>query len=352
MVAGANVTPMRAIVQPSRVLLVDFNRNRWQWLDGVEEDAELNPTAKVLASVLARRCADHITGDCFPRNELLMRLMGGKSVDTVQRAFRALEARGWLRRGEARGRGSKAAVTFLMTAKVIYLKAVETTPSEAKPATCGAKTSQASALEKAADMQQKHRKYAASRIYPKSIQKEREQSDDALGRPSPQCSKFVPTGSDWADEWDQYHAAKGFQPLAVIGLRISHNGVDGYDLPFNRPPKADHNEIDRAIAMKFAAWATAEAAKAYRLEQSGNPAMYVAQSDNWLKQKRWNEFLEHLQVTGADVSGIDGTARLLEAIIKCGGYVPSSARSANLAAHMVQTGLVMPEDLRRVGVHL
>lgn len=265
----ANVTPMRAAAQPSRAPLGDFNRNRWQWLDGVEEDAELNPTAKVLASVLARRCADHITGDCFPRNELLMRLMGGKSVDTVQRAFRALEARGWLRRGEARGRGSKAAVTFLMTAKVIQLKAVETTPSEAKPTTCEAKTPQGSAPEKAADMQlsdnkraadmqQKHRKYAASRIYPKSIQKEREQSNDALSRPAPHLSKFVEAGSDYAGEWDQYHAAKGFQPLAVIGVQVKRDGIAGYDLPFNRPPRADADATDRRIAEKFATWATAK----------------------------------------------------------------------------------------------
>ncbi len=259
----ANLTPMRATAQPSRAPLGDFNRNRWQWLDGVEEDAELNPTAKVLASVLARRCADHITGDCFPRNELLMRLMGGKSVDTVQRAFRALEARGWLRRGEARGRGSKATVTFLMTAKVIQLKAAERAQHDAKTPQISeperAANMQLSNEERAADMQQKHRKYAASRIYPKSIQKEREQSSDASSRPAPHFSKFVETGSDYATEWDQYHAAKGFQPLAVIGVQVKREGIAGYDLPFNRPPRADGDATERRIAEKFAAWATAEA---------------------------------------------------------------------------------------------
>jgi len=142
--------------------------------------------------------------------------------------------------------------------------------------------------------------------------------------------------------------------LSVFGAKNSKVGFEAFWEIYPRPKnRAESQEaFEAAIAEGVNESWLIQAAKAYRLEQSGNPAMYVAQSDNWLEQKRWNEFPEHLQATGADLSGIDGTARLWAATIKRGGYVPSSAISANLAAHMVQTGLVMPDDLRRVGVHL
>lgn len=262
----ANVTTLRAVAQPSRAPIGDFNRDRWTWLDAVQEDTDLTPSAKVLASILARMNPD---GDCFPRNDYLIKRMGGTSEDTVQRAFKALAGRGWLRRSEGRGRTSKPVVTFLMPGEVVPLTPRLSAPTvardEAKPAEppqeCGADKAADMRFyetEKAADMRFNSRKNAVSRIYTKTKQKERAVADEALSRPSPQLRKFVPVGSDFAIEWDQYHDAKGFEPLAVIGLRVMHDGVACYDLPFNRPPKADAPDLDRTIALKFATWATAE----------------------------------------------------------------------------------------------
>lgn len=262
----ANVTALRAVSQPSRAPIGDFNRDRWTWLDAVQEDTALTPSAKVLASILARLNAD---GECFPHNDYLMKRMGGTSADTVQRAFKALAGRGWLRRSEGRGRRSKPTVTFFMQGKIVPLTprmSAQTAPTDAAKPTekqqdCGADKAadmRFNETEKAADMRFDSRKNAVSRIYTKTKQKERAAADDALSRPSPQLRKFVPVGSDFAIEWDQYHEAKGFQPLAVIGLRVTRDGVACYDLPFNRPPKADAPDLDRRIALKFATWATAE----------------------------------------------------------------------------------------------
>lgn len=261
----ANVAQMRPTVQPSRTPLGDFSRNRWAWLDGVEEDTELPPSAKVLASVLARRVADHVSGDCFPGNALLMRLMGGKSEDTVQRAFKALAARGWLRRSEGRGRGNKAAVTFLMPGKVVSLtahmeaKATATPPKsdQKTPQTCGqekAADMRFQETEKAADMRAKGRTNAASRIEPKSNQKGREAAQSRQPCPVNILAVVSPDDSEGRiEDWNAWLTKRGYPTLQELRCCDDQGR---YGLPSARPPHtADETDRDHQRAHRWATWA-------------------------------------------------------------------------------------------------
>ena len=89
------------------------------------------------------------------------------------------------------------------------------------------------------------------------------------------------------------------------------------------------------------------AARRYAKEQAGNKAMYVCQSDNWLKAKRWRD---------ADTQGDqpEGKPRDLPSfwadMIKQGRLVPASAVSPALAMEMLDRGLVDRVDLARIGV--
>lgn len=257
----ANVTALRAVSQPSRAPIGDFNRDRWTWLDAVQEDTALTPSAKVLASILARLNAD---GECFPHNDYLMKRMGGTSADTVQRAFKALAGRGWLRRSEGRGRRSKPTVTFFMQGKIVPLTprvTAQTAPSDAAkptetPQDCGADKAadmRFNTTEKAADMRFNSRKNAVSRIYTKNNQKERAQSNETLSRPCPHLREVAYFGSDREAEWNAGLARRGYPPLSEIGVKTSDAGGVGYDIPFRRTPNSD-DAIGVRIARDWADW--------------------------------------------------------------------------------------------------
>lgn len=77
----------------------------------IADIAQGTPNAKCLASVIVTQAADHITADCFWKNERFAVALG-VSVDTIKRAFRALADAGWLIRQDGRGRGNVAGMTF------------------------------------------------------------------------------------------------------------------------------------------------------------------------------------------------------------------------------------------------
>jgi hypothetical protein len=108
--------------------------------------------------------------------------------------------------------------------------------------------------------------------------------------------------------------------------------------------------FEAAVAQGVSAEWLIYAAKAYRAEQAGNGRQYIAQSDNWLSRKGWQDFPQPDQTSLPSLVAIDGSARFWAATIKRGNYVPPSAISPNLAAYMVQKGLVIAADLERHGV--
>lgn len=93
--------------------------------------------------------------------------------------------------------------------------------------------------------------------------------------------------------------------------------------------------------------AIVSAARRYAKEQAGNRAMYVCQSDNWLKSKRWRDAARQGDQTAIDAAEI---AVFWAEKIKAGRFVPASAVSPALAMEMLDRGLVSRVDLARIGV--
>ncbi|MFN4159387.1 MAG: helix-turn-helix domain-containing protein [Gemmobacter sp.] len=94
------------------------------------------------------------------------------------------------------------------------------------------------------------------------------------------------------------------------------------------------------------------AAKRYASEQAGNAAMYVCQSDNWLINRRWEDFGKsdgHGVSQGQDMERL---ARFWAGKMAAGSYVPTSAISPRVAAEIVRLGLAGKADLARHGIWL
>jgi hypothetical protein len=93
------------------------------------------------------------------------------------------------------------------------------------------------------------------------------------------------------------------------------------------------------------------AAKRYRAENTGNKAMYLAYSDNWLDARRWEDYPDDAEVKAPN-SVIDDMATFWAKKIKGNAYIPATAISREVAVCMIGNGLVLESDLRRVGVLL
>ena len=256
---ASNAKPLGAVISSS-----DWSRARWAWLDAVEEDTELPASAKVLASVLARRFADHITGQCFPGNAVLMKAIGGKSEDTVQRGFKALAARGWLRRTEGRGRGNMSSVIFLMPAAVVRQSVRAAVPASAAAEERPARGETAALppenppAEKAADMREKPRRNAASRIEPNTNQKKYADADTRRERPCPHLRAVAHHGTDAVADWDSWLVKRGYPTLEAMGILSSDQRGPGYDVLWCRPPSAE-DALTTGFARRWADWAVQKA---------------------------------------------------------------------------------------------
>lgn len=218
---------------------------------------------------MARRFADHITGQCFPGNAVLMKAIGGKSEDTVQRAFKALAVNGWLKRTEGRGRGNLSSVIFLMPATIIrhpaQVAATDARAATRETAASEAENSPAEKIadmrfqpkEKAADMREKHRRNAASRIEPNTFQKAQAETDAQWERPAPHLRAVAHHHSDAVNDWDSWLGKRGFPTLERMGILSSDQNGPGYDVPFRRPPSAE-DALTTRIALHWATWAAQE----------------------------------------------------------------------------------------------
>lgn len=90
------------------------------------------------------------------------------------------------------------------------------------------------------------------------------------------------------------------------------------------------------------------AARRYATEQAGNKPMYICQSDNWLRGKRWRD---RAAGDGRDPGPMDA-AEFWAAKIRERAFIPSSAINNSLAAEMIDRGLITSQELGRIGVRV
>lgn len=117
---------------------------------------------------------------------------------------------------------------------------------------------------------------------------------------------------------------------------------------------------DRKRAVKLFAQAVAggvmpevivQAAKRYRAENAGNKAQYVAYADNWLDQRRWEDF-QAVDTVPARLDAVRNAAVFWATKVKAGAYIPGNAISTEVAACMIRGGLVQEQDLLRAGLRI
>ncbi len=93
------------------------------------------------------------------------------------------------------------------------------------------------------------------------------------------------------------------------------------------------------------------AADRYKAENVGNKTMYVAYADNWLDQRRWEDYQAKPAVV-SDSNTVRDAAIFWAAKVKAGKYIPQNAFGAEIADCMLQSGLVQQQDLLRAGVRM
>ncbi|MCB1350045.1 MAG: hypothetical protein KDK11_15930 [Maritimibacter sp.] len=86
-------------------------------------------------------------------------------------------------------------------------------------------------------------------------------------------------------------------------------------------------------------------ARAYAAEQKGNAPRYIAYPENWLRQRRWEQY----PAPSAPASE-DAVLANLAAMVTAGKSYASSAISSTRAHQLLAAGLVTRDQLRAVGV--
>lgn len=124
--------------------------------------------------------------------------------------------------------------------------------------------------------------------------------------------------------------------------------------------KAHPRQRDRKRAEKLFAQAVAagvhpeviiQAAERYRAENAGNKAQYVAYADNWLDQRRWEDYGPSQPVAAmSDV--VKNAAAFWAKKMKAGSYIPQNAISPEIAACMLRGGMVQERDFLRAGLRI
>lgn len=96
--------------------------NRFEWQKAVLQSADLNATAKALASAMAVQFANDETGQLNPSVTTLADYLKASKA-SIKRAVKALVDGGWLGRTEGRGRGNRTVYRLLSPGRVVALPA-------------------------------------------------------------------------------------------------------------------------------------------------------------------------------------------------------------------------------------
>lgn len=121
------------------------------------------------------------------------------------------------------------------------------------------------------------------------------------------------------------------------------------------PRPRDRKRAERLFSEAVAGGASPEvivkAAERYRAENAGNKSQYVAYADNWLDQRRWEDYQTAEPLT-AQSDVVKNMAAFWAKKVKAGVYIAPTAISAEIAACMIQGGFVQERDLLRAGLRL
>jgi len=323
-------------------------------------DPDLKPSAFRVAAFLLIAMVDRDTGRCFISDEKLAEL-NGISVDNVRRHIK--RQAGFLRYfdvrvGKFRGHATEYAITETAlrdagTRKAGALKNMEAaarasgTPdieiervsSASGEATPKEKTGKIPANDGEKDGKNSTRNGENSRL-----------SGAKGGKISgtTQCSSSNPDCADGAQEASEKTRrgkADPRLPGEIAGL--PDDLLDYFTAAYPRAGKRDAVEEALAGAVNEGADPAhiLAAARAYAVEQKGNPPRFIAYPENWLSQERWKQ-----HKPAASPASEDAILANLAGMVTSGKSYAASTISATRARQLLAAGLVTAEQLRAVGV--
>lgn len=121
------------------------------------------------------------------------------------------------------------------------------------------------------------------------------------------------------------------------------------------PKPKDRNKskalFQKAVAAGIEPGLIISAAKEYCRDNAGNGHRYLAYSDNWLKDRRWeNQRAATGATTTVSGSDIEEVARMTAEKICAGRFISPTGVSDKMVGIMMDLGLVTIDQLRRIGV--
>lgn len=219
--------------------------NRFEWLKAVLQAEGLTPTAKTVASALAVKFFNEESGQMNPTQETLADFLKVHK-DTVKRVLRELRNAGWLLVTGNGGRRRAPQFRFLSPGKIVPFRDVKR----------GDKSSP-EPEKRGDDLCEKGGANPPPVFHGTN---HRTKGAEKSERPAPHLRRCIKPDTPPALAWDGWLVARGFPPLAKMGIRSSDAGGVGWDVPFTLPPKPD-DPIELRIAEKWAGWATDQAEK-------------------------------------------------------------------------------------------
>jgi len=139
----------------------------------------------------------------------------------------------------------------------------------------------------------------------------------------------------------------------VGGTGAAHASIefDRFWETFPRPRNRDRCKLMflKATQDGIAAEEIQKAAERYRVENIGNKPMYVSYADNWLDQRRWEDYRTKQAVLSKNTA-VHDAAIFWAQKVKAAKYIPRNAFGPEIADCMIASGLVTQQDLLRAGV--
>jgi DNA-binding MarR family transcriptional regulator len=222
--------------------------NRFEWLKAVMQCADLNATAKNLASAMAVQFANDETGQLNPSVETLADYLK-TSTDSIKRAVRALVDGGWLDRTEGRGRGNRTVYRLLSPGKIVAFRPAKqaTEPAPEKGA-----TPHLQPKEKGANLHGKGGKSAPSYIEQSLEQKTRPRdrfADHTFVGNFTSGVQLLSKADHWAalNAWGEWLARMGLPKLCQLPIAEEAKRGTVFCLPYRRPP-SDEAQTSEAFA--------------------------------------------------------------------------------------------------------
>ncbi|WP_174802237.1 helix-turn-helix domain-containing protein [Martelella limonii] len=222
-----------------------FREVKLQWLQQLSCDAELSDNAKCVALYIITTHLNGHTEKAWPSYQTIADATG-KSVKTIQRAIRELEATDWfdVRRGNGVGHNTE----YRPSASSI-LRASESREKTDKIVRLYPKKGGQICPERQSDMS-----LEGGQKRPLNPEKEINKKPNARGTGQPSGSHqsmplvFLMAGqTSQVDRWLAWLAKHRMPPLAAFGIETKNSGRGGYRLPSYWPPSEDSPEEEACL---------------------------------------------------------------------------------------------------------